>query len=212
MHAYATAGARTISVVATDKDGGDSTASTLAVTVATPPAPPAAPAPATVPALPVTAPVSGASTTPRIAHITSLSVQPRCVRSTAATTRSVSIRYRLDLAAKVRVSLQRSKGSHAVRTCPPVHGSKQADGHRKPGTYAPVSNKQVTSSPSGGSLVIATGRAHGAVGTAARVSPAALIAKGKRLSPGTYLLTLTTLGADGRPQATARVKFWVLKR
>jgi len=39
----------------------------------------------------------------------------------------------------------------------------------------------------------------------------ALLAAGQKLKPGTYLLTVTTLDGAGKPQATARVKFWVLK-
>ncbi|HEY4095852.1 MAG TPA: PKD domain-containing protein [Baekduia sp.] len=208
-HTYTASGDHTISVVATDKDGGDSTASTFGVTIPAPPAPPSADVgqPGGTPG----APVGGASTpTARIAHITSLSVAPRCVKGAAATTRAVTIRYKLDIAAKVRVSLQRSKASHAVRSCPPARGTKQKDGHLKAGTYAPVSSKQLTTKPGSGSLVIAKGTAHGAVGAAASVRPSALIAKGQKLRAGTYLLTLTALGTDGKAQGTARVKFWVL--
>jgi hypothetical protein len=76
-----------------------------------------------------------------------------------------------------------------------------------------VSVKQTTGSAGAGgtSLTIAKGTKGGAVGAVATVRPQALIAKGGKLAPGTYLLTVTTLSADGRVQDTARVKFWVLK-
>ena len=107
--------------------------------------------------------------------------------------------------------MQRAKSSKAVRTCPPVRGVKQDDGRYKPGSYTSVTTKQSTGSSGGTTLVIAKGGKGGAVGAIASLKPTALLAKGQKLSPGTYLLTVTVLDAAGTPQATARIKFWVLK-
>ncbi|HEY6762920.1 MAG TPA: PKD domain-containing protein [Baekduia sp.] len=214
-HAYAAAGTYTISVVGTDKNGGSSAPATATATVTAPP-PPEAPADttptaATTTAPPPPAPVAAASVS-KLVKVESLSVAPRCVAAAAATTRSVKIRYRLSTAATVRVAIQRSTGSHAVRKCPPVRGSAQPDGKLKPGSYTSVSVKQATGSSGGTTLTIAQAGKGGAVGTTASLRPQALLAKGKKLSPGTYLLTVTVLGADGKAQGSARVKFWVLKR
>jgi hypothetical protein len=186
-HTYTAAGDHTISVVATDKDGGASAPATLAVTIPAPPAPPA-PAPDTTPAPDVTpapAPVQGAST-PSVVKVESASVAPRCVRASAATTRSVKLRYTLSAAASVRVSIERSKGSTGVRTCPPAHGVKQDDGHYEPGSYTSVTTKQTTGSSGATTLVIAKGGKRGAVGTVASLKPTALLAKGQKLRAGTY--------------------------
>jgi hypothetical protein len=40
----------------------------------------------------------------------------------------------------------------------------------------------------------------------------AVLAKGRKLRPGTYLLTLTALDASGRAVSDARAKFWVIAR
>jgi hypothetical protein len=56
------------------------------------------------------------------------------------------------------------------------------------------------------SLVIASGLARG------YAIPIALLTKGRKLRPGTYVVTLTTLDASGRAAASAKVKFWVLRR
>jgi hypothetical protein len=56
------------------------------------------------------------------------------------------------------------------------------------------------------SLVVASSRARG------YAVPIALVTKGRKLRPGTYLVTLTTLDANGRALASAKVKFWVLGR
>jgi hypothetical protein len=207
LHTFSTAGTYTVTVTATDKDGGTSAPATASVTIPPHPAPPATTT--TPPA--TTAPIGGASTVPVLAKVQSLTVSPRCVAAAAATSRSVQIRYRLSTAAKVRVTLQRGTGSRAVAKCPPLRGSHQDDGRYKPGSYAPVTVKQTTGSSGATSLTIAKGARGGAVGSVATVRPQALIAKGGKLAPGTYLLTVTTLGADGRAQDTARVKFWVLK-
>jgi PKD domain len=215
LHRYRTAGTYTVTVTATDKDNGLSAPVTTTVTIAAPaPPPPAGPDTSTPapPAPPAATPVVvGAQSVPVFARVQSLTVSPRCVAAAAATSRAVRIRYRLSTAAAVRVTLQRSIGSRAVAKCPPLHGSQQSDGRLKPGSYAPVSVKQTTGSANGTSLTIAKGSKHGPVGSVATVRPQAMIAKGGKLAPGTYLLTVTTLSADGRVQDTARVKFWVLK-
>jgi hypothetical protein len=214
LHRFTTAGTYTVTVTAADKDGGISAPVTVTVTI------PAPPAPVTTTTTPTTttttppAPVTAqGAVTPLLAKVQGLTVSPRCVAAAAATSRAVRIRYRLSTAATVRVTLQRSTGSRAVATCPPLRGSQQDDGRYKPGSYAPVSVRQTRGSAGAcsTSLTIAKGARGGAVGSVATVRPQALIAKGGKLAPGTYLLTVTTLSADGRVQDTARVKFWVLK-
>jgi hypothetical protein len=216
-HTYTAPGAHTVKVVATDKDHGASAAASTTVTIPDRPAPPAGPGPdtgtdtTTTPA-PAPAPVTGASTptaTPIIAS--GLSVSPRCVKASSATTRSVKLKYKLSGAATVRVTLQRANGSKATRKCPPLRGSKQDDGKYKANTYTPVSTQKTT----GTSITIAKGAKNGAVGTAsaaiATLRPQALLAKGQKLKAGTYLITVQPLDANGKALSTARVKFWVLK-
>ncbi|WP_445150828.1 PKD domain-containing protein [Baekduia sp. Peel2402] len=210
-HIYAAAGTYSISVTATDKDGAASAAATTTATVTAAPAPPTTdttpttPAPAPTPA----APVAAASTPkPTPVSVSGLSVAPRCVKASAATTRSVKLKYKLSGAATVRVTLQRATGSTLVRSCPPLRGVQQDDGKYKPGKYTPVSTQQTT----GTSLTIASGSKNSAIGTIASLRPQALLAKGTKLKAGTYLITVTPLGADNKPNgAVARVKFWVLK-
>jgi hypothetical protein len=194
-HTYAAAGDYSVSVVATDKDGGASPARTLAVTI--PPRPattttssegdtttattattvtsttatPEAPAKA--------APVAGASSPP-IVQVLSASVAPRCLRASAAPTRSIKLRYRLSGAAQLRVGLKRVKGSAGARVCRPARSAKQD-----------------VSTPGSRSAVAA-------------LRPA-LLAKGQKLSPGTYLLSLSTLDSTGKVQFTKHARFWVLK-
>jgi hypothetical protein len=221
-HVYAAAGTYTVTVVAGDEDGATSAAATASATVT--PAPTLGGAGSGGAGSGASGggasggngsgggtpgggtPVGGASTPPALTPITvdALSVSPRCVKASIATTRSVKVNYKLSGAATVRVSLQRALGSKAVRTCPPPRGAKQQDGAYKPGSYAPVSTRQGGGGATG-SLTIASGAKGGAVATVAA-------AKGTRLKAGTYLVTVTPLRADGTPLATpARVKFWVLK-
>ncbi|WP_081690940.1 PKD domain-containing protein [Conexibacter woesei] len=219
LHRYTTPGTYTVTVTAADKDGAVSAPVTVSVTIPAPPPPATTTTTDTTTTTTTTtttppAPVTGAgAVTPLLAKVQSLTVSPRCVAAAAATSRAVRIRYRLSTAATVRVTLQRSTGSHAVARCPPLRGSQQDDGRYKPGEYAPVSVRQTTGTAGAGgtSLTIAKAAKGGAVASVATVRPQALIAKGGRLAPGTYLLTVTTLSADGRVQDTARVKFWVLK-
>jgi hypothetical protein len=185
-HTYATSGSYTISVVAVDKDGGRSAATTKSVTIA---------------ALPQSPPLSPVTPAAEIARVSGLSVRPRCVSAG----RKVTLRYRLNTAAEVRVGIQRRNGSD-WRHCPPAHGVKKPS--RKPGpvTYAPVTRTQVRTSKPGGNTLVVASRAFG------YDLPLALITKGRKLRPGTYLVTLTTLDANGRALASAKVKFWVLRR
>lgn len=215
-HTYTAPGAHTVTVKATDKDGAVSAAATRTVTIPERPAPPATTdtvAPTTTTPAAAPAPVVGAST-PAAApvKVDRLSVSPRCVKASAATTRSVKLKYQLSGAATVRVTLQRATGSKAVRRCPPLRGAMQDDGTYKPGRYTKVSSKQTSGGTSGTSLTIAKGTKNGAVGTVAALRPQALLAKGAKLKAGTYLITVTPLDARGQALSTvARVKFWVLK-
>jgi hypothetical protein len=217
LHRFRTAGTYTVTVTATDKDGGVSAPATVSVTIPAPPPPADTTRTDTTTSTTTTTTTTtttsvGAQSTPSVfARVQSLTVSPRCVAAAAATSRAVRIAYRLSTAAAVRVTLQRSTGSHAVAKCPPLRGSEQADGRYKPGSYAPVSARTTTGSSGSTSLTIARGAKGGAVGSVATVRPQAMIAKGGKLAPGTYLLTVTTLDATGRVQDTARVKFWVLK-
>ena len=191
-HTYPASGAYTISVVAIDKDGGRSDTFKRDVAIA---ALPQAPAPQSQPVAPAA----------EIARISSLSVRPRCVRSaTVGAARAVTLRYRLNVGAAVRVAIQRRNGSN-WRNCPPAHGVKKPTHKPGPVTYSPVTDKQVSTRAGSNSLVVASTRAR------AYALPIALLTKGRKLRPGTYLVTLTTLDGNGRAQASAKVKFWVLR-
>ncbi len=100
----------------------------------------------------------------------------------------------------MRVGIQRRNGSN-WRNRPPAHGVKKPTHKPGPVTYGPVTNRQVSTRAGGNSLVVASSRARG------YAVPIALITKGRRLRPGTYPVTLTTLDAH----ASAKVKFWVLR-
>ncbi len=190
-HTYPASGTYTISVFATDKDGDRSPEKTRDVVIA---ALPQAPAPQQ--------PVTPAA---EIARISSLSVRPRCVRSArVGAARAVTLRYRLNIGAAVRVSIQRRNGSN-WRNCPPAHGVKKPTHKPGPVTYSPVTDKQVSTRAGSNSLVVASTRAR------AYALPIALLTKGRKLRPGTYLVTLTTLDGNGQAQASAKVKFWVLR-
>lgn len=196
-HTYATSGSYTISVVAIDKDGGHSAARTLDVAIAALPQSPQQPQ------QPPQSPVTPAA---EIARVSDLSVRPRCVSSASLrAARTVTIRYRLSSAAAVRVGIQRRNGSN-WRNCPPAHGVKKPKHKPGPVSYTPVTSKQVQTSKPGGNTLVVASRAHG------YDLPLALIAKGRKLRPGTYLVTLTTLDGNGRALASAKVKFWVLRR
>jgi hypothetical protein len=188
-HTYATSGAYTISVVAVDKDGGRSVARTLDVAVA---------------ALPQGQQQIASSPPAEIARVSELRVRPRCVRrASLRAARAVTLRYRLNVAATVRVGLQRRNGSN-WRNCPPAHGVKKPTHKPGPVTYSPVTSKQVQTSKPGGNTLVVASRARGFD------LPLALITKGRKLRAGTYVVTLTTLDANGRALASAKVKFWVL--
>jgi hypothetical protein len=88
----------------------------------------------------------------------------------------------------VRFSLERWKDKRGAATCPPVRGLPKADGKRIAGVYK-VHTKRAVNARAG-------------VNTA---QLAATDAKGKRLKPGTYLLTIRS------GEASARVKVWVLR-
>lgn len=211
-HTYAAAGSHAISVTATDKDGAASAPATTTATITATPVPPKTDTPAPAPGTgttPAPAPVAATSTpAPKPVSVSGLSVAPRCLKASTATTRSVKLKYKVSGAATVRVTLQRATRSRPVGKCPPLRGTQQDDGTYKPGTYTPVSTQQTT----GTSLTIASGSKSGVIGTVASLRPQALLAKGTKLKAGTYLITVTPLGADGKPAgAVARVKFWVLK-
>ena len=102
--------------------------------------------------------------------------------------RTVGVRFRLSSAASVRFSLVRWKDKRGAASCPPVRGNAKADGKRIAGVYNAHSKRAVD--------------ARAGVNT---VTLAATDGKGKRLRPGTYLLTIRS------GDTSARVKVWVLR-
>ena len=98
------------------------------------------------------------------------------------------MRFRLSADAPVRFSLERWKDKRGAASCPPVRGNAKADGKRIAGIYS--SHSKRASRPARAST---------------RSILAATDGKGKRLRPGTYLLTIRS-GAT-----SARVKLWVLR-
>ena len=140
---------------------------------------------------PATGAVAGVTATQPL-RITGLAVTPRCIRApqlraTVAGVRTLGVRFRLSSAAPVRFSLERWKGKRGASACPPAHGKAKADGRRVAGVYTTHSKRAVD--------------ARAGVNT---VTLAASDGTGKRLRPGTYLLTIRS------GESSARVKVWVL--
>jgi hypothetical protein len=180
-HTYAAAGAKTITLVATDSDGARSAVATHALTVA---ATPAAPAPSS--------PTSPAATARQT--ITGVKVTPRCLRAddlraTIAKTRTMKVRFRLGVAAPVRITLQRRVDRGGASKCPPPRGVMPRNGRRLPGIYRPFTDAGINVRAGVNTITVAaTGR------------------KGRRLAPGTYLVIVESGGVR------ARTKLWVLDR
>ena len=186
-HTYAAPGAYTVTVRARDDDGADAAPVTHALTVA---AAPAAPTPTATPAPAPAPPVMPAAV--RKLAIDGLKVTPRCIRAAGlraitAQRRTVAVRFNLNAAADVRLSLERWTGKPGAKRCPAPTGKAKADGRKIPGVYSPHSGRAVA--------------ARAGVNT---VTLAATSRRGTRLRPGTYLLTVRA------GDATARVKVWVL--
>ena len=179
-HTYTSAGAKEITLVATDSDGAKSAVARHTLTVA---AVPAAPAPTPSPTV-----------TPKAAKqtITGVKITPRCLRADdlrarIARTQTMKVRFSLATAAPVKFTLQRLSGKGGASKCPPARGVKHPDGKRVPGVYRPFTNKSVNVGKGANTVTVAaTGR------------------RGKRLAPGTYLLTVESGGVS------ARTKLWVL--
>ena len=153
------------------------------------PTPEVTPAPTTTPA---TGAVAGVTATQPL-RISGLAVTPRCVRApqlraAISSAKTVGVRFRLSADASVRFSLERWKDKRGAGSCPPVRGNVKADGKRIAGIYNVHSKRALA--------------AHAGVNT---VTLAATDGKGKRLRPGTYLLTIRS-GAT-----SAWVKVWVLR-
>ena len=110
------------------------------------------------------------------------------MRATIAGVKTVGVRFKLSSAASVRFSLERWKDKRGAASCPPVRGNAKADGRRIAGVYNAHTKRAVD--------------ARAGVNT---VTLAATDGKGKRLRPGTYLLTIRS------GDASARVKVWVLR-
>ncbi|MDA0161791.1 PKD domain-containing protein [Solirubrobacter ginsenosidimutans] len=186
-HTYTTSGAKSITLLATDSDGAKSPVARHDLTVAELPA---APAPTVTPApAPESTPTTPASLQQAI---TGVRITPRCLRADdlrarIAKTQTMKVRFSLAIAGPVKFRLQRLSGKGGASKCPPAHGRPHPDGKRVPGVYSPFTNKSVTVRKGANTMTVAaTGRS------------------GKRLKPGTYLLTITS------GQVTARTKLWVL--
>ena len=121
-----------------------------------------------------------------------MKITPRCLRADdlrarIARTQTMKVRFSLATAAPVKFTLQRLSGKGGASKCPPARGVKHPDGKRVPGVYRPFTNKSVNVGKGANTVTVAaTGR------------------QGKRLAPGTYLLTVESGGVS------ARTKLWVL--
>ncbi len=172
-HTYASAGQKTITLVATDSDGANSALATHTLTVATTPA---APRPTDTP----TTPAAIKQT------ITGVKVTPRCLRADdlrarIAKAQTMKVRFTLGTAAPVKFTLRRKSGKGGASKCPPPRGVKQRNGKRIPGVYRPFTNKGVNANKGANTITVAaTGR------------------KGKRLAAGTYLLIIESSGVSTR--------------
>jgi hypothetical protein len=183
-HTYAEPGARTLRLVASDDDGASSAPVTARLVVAPAPPPEAPAAPAETPRA-----GTGASGQ-RIARV---SVTPRCLRAPGlrariAQGRTMRVRFRLAQPGRVRFRLQRLTGKRGVAKCPPARGVPQPNGKRAPGIYRPHTSRALNLRAGMHTVTVAaTGR------------------RGRRLTPGTYLLRIESGGAS------ARTKLWVLR-
>jgi PKD repeat protein len=188
-HAYAAAGTYTAKVTVSDRPCS-TTSGSVTVTVS-------APAPAQRPATPqpATAPqgyVAWVKATQRCTTSTTLGRRP------ARGERALSFSYRLTAAARVRVTVLRRSGSPRWTKCPKTR-------ERKPGRYVSVGS--ATRNGSAGTTTAALG----ATARASAAGTVQLTLKRKRLTPGTYMLEVSTLDAAGRIASTKRVKFWVVR-
>jgi hypothetical protein len=124
--------------------------------------------------------------------ITGTKITPRCLRADnlrarISKTQTMKVRFTLGTAAPVKFSLRRLTGKGGASKCPPTRGRPHPDGKRVPGVYRPFTDKSVTAAKGANTVTVAaTGR------------------RGKRLTPGTYLLTVSSGGT------TSRTKLWVL--
>ena len=207
-HTYAAAGDYTVTyevseVVEGDRvEGpkGERVTARHTLSVASLPAPRVNPTPEPTPRprrrrrpTPATGAVAGVTATQPL-RISGLAVTPRCVRApqlraAIASVKTVGVRFRLSADASVRFSLERWKDKRGAASCPPVRGNAKADGKRIAGIYndALQARRRPLARASTRSILAATD------------------GKGKRLRPGTYLLTIRS-GAT-----SARVKVWVLR-
>ena len=95
----------------------------------------------------------------------------------------MSVRFSLNAAADVRLSLERWTGKPGAKRCPAPTGKAKADGRKIPGVYSPRSGRAVAARAGVNSLTLAaTGR------------------RGTLLRPGTYLLTVRAGDASGTSQ------------
>ena len=203
-HTYKTAGDHTVTLVVRDADGAEAATARHTLSVASLPAPrpkpdptPAPnPVPTPEPGAPVQPPATGGVaglTITKPVRITGLAVTPRCIRAgglraTVASARTIDVRFKLDASAPVRVKLERWKDKRGAAGCPPARGYAKADGKRIAGVYSAHSKRAVEARAGVNTLTLA-----------------ATDGKGKRLRPGTYLLTVRS------GSASARVKLWVLR-
>ena len=180
-HTYGRSGEFTVTVVTTDSDGAKSAPATKTLTVA---AAPAAPAPAPAPAgHPRRAQAHDRSAA---GHARAASAPPN-LRAVVAQRKTLSVRFRLSTAAPVKFSLERWTGKRGASKCPPATGKAKSGGRKIPGVYSPHTGRTVAARAGVNTVTLAaTGR------------------KGKRLTPGTYLLTVTS------GTTSARTKVWVL--
>jgi hypothetical protein len=124
--------------------------------------------------------------------IDQLRLAPRCIRASnlravVAQRRTLSLRFRLSSAAPVKFSLERWTGKRGASKCPPATGKAKRGGRKIPGVYSPHTGRTVAARAGLNTITLAaTGRT------------------GKRLTSGTYLLTVTS------GTSTSRTKVWVL--
>ena len=168
---------------------------------------PASPTAATGPT-PVAAASRPPASTPRASTplvISRLGVNRRCVRAGRG---GVAFRFALSHDAVVRYDILRRVRSPVWPICPPTGGTV-------PITFAGVWHEIGPQSAGPHQTTLATAARHPARRAAAhggrhRIS-LARAAAGRRLRPGTYLLRITAVDAQGQSAAPVSVKFWVLR-
>jgi hypothetical protein len=158
---------------------------------------------------------------PPFGRISSAGATTRCYRNArlgeqpSRGERAMTFGYRLTAAAPVRLTVKRRNGSPTWRYCPPRRG-KQPFPYTEVGSSEENGQAGENRTDIGSSARAARRRPVRRAGLT-RSTPHAggkvrlsQFLRGRRLTPGTYLLTVASLDEAGRVTSARNVKFWVI--